>query len=88
MLTIQFFDGRDEEDAANFDFTTDGFRDLIATGIFRTPHITLDDGRRGIDLRIFKVKVEQFFRELSPLHPQHREILSAIKTYRYLVGSP
>lgn len=88
MLTILFYDGRNEEDGATFDFTADGFKALIATKVFRIAHITLDDGKRAIDLGIYQVKVANYFEQLEPKHPQHKEILRCCKQFRYLVGSP
>lgn len=91
MLTIAFFNTvvytEDEElaDAVTFDFTGDGFRALISTGIFDIPTVSVD-GRDSIDLNRYRDDVRAKIKAYPMSHPKLEQMRKAVEQYRYFTA--
>lgn len=97
-LDIVLFDKDYMEDGKIFGFRTDGYKELIAAGLFKLPHKHLMIGRdedtreaiwdNCIDLSVHRREVLEIVDSLKigTFH-DNDELIHAIKTKRYLIGN-
>lgn len=90
MLSLCFYQHRSdvpEQPDFRAEYTTDGFRELITVGLFKVPHTNVTSTIRGIDLRIFRIRVEAILSSCSIPHPDKQKLLSAARNFNFMVGN-
>jgi hypothetical protein len=90
MLSLSFYRAEadvPERPELSVDFTTDGFAELVTVGLFKLPHVDVTADYRGIDLRIFRIRVEEMILSCKIKHPRRTAIINAVRNCKYLVGN-
>ena len=90
MLSLCFYNLSSEvpgDPKFRANYTTDGFKELIDVGLFKLPHTNVTEKIRGIDLRIFRIRVEEYILTCKIPHPERRAIINAVRTCNYMVGN-
>lgn len=68
-------------------YTAAQFRELLDVGMFKIAHMQFAPGVRGIDLRIYRIKVEELILTCRIPHPEKRAIINAVRKHKYMVGN-
>lgn len=66
-------------------YTAEQFRELLTVGMFKVPHMQFAPNVKGIDLRIYRIKVEELILTCRVPHKEKRVIVNAIRKHKYMV---
>lgn len=83
-MELLLYNGQNPETGRVIEFDTPEWVEVVESGLLKLPTCTADDGRRVIDLDIFRIRVEQIIGTYKTSVTKKKKLQQAVEQYRYL----